>query len=178
MPVTKANLLIVDDEPSIRESMSHALTEIGYSVRSADDGTTALFEIRQEIPGILISDLNMPGISGFELLSIVRRSYPSIKTIAMSGSFSGDEVPSGLVADAFYEKGSSMGALLQIIGRLHLAERRDHGLSSTVAPISVNRSWQELRKPARRDCPLGEPADRSPDFGRLYPFCTRNILQR
>ncbi len=163
MPATKAKLLIVDDEPSIRTSMSHVLTEIGYSVRSADEGFTALLEIHQEMPEILLSDLNMPGISGFELLSVVRRCFPSIKTIAMSGSFSGNEVPSGVVADAFYEKGSGIGALLQIIGRLHLAERWDHELSSTMVSISTHRSWQELRKVVRHDRPHEEPVDRSPD---------------
>jgi DNA-binding NtrC family response regulator len=177
MPATKAKLLIVDDELSIRTSLSQVLTEIGHCVRSANDGFAALLEIRQEIPGILISDLNMPGISGFELLSEVRRNFPSIKTIAMSGSFSGDEVPSGVVADAFYEKGSSIGALLQIIGRLLLTERRDHELSNNMVPISTQQSWQEPRKDVRRDCPLREPADPSPDYGRLYPFCTRNSLQ-
>ena len=42
MPCTKESLLIVDDEPSIRESLSWVLTEIGYSVRVAEDGLSAL----------------------------------------------------------------------------------------------------------------------------------------
>jgi len=52
--------------------------------------------IRMNIPNILLSDLNMPGMSGFELLSVVRQRYPSIQVIAMSGSFSGEEVSVGL----------------------------------------------------------------------------------
>jgi CheY-like chemotaxis protein len=81
------------------------LTEIGYSVRSAQDGFSALVEIRKDVPDIILSDLNMPGMSGFELLSVVRRRFPSIRVIAMSGAFSGDEMPSGVDADAFYPKG-------------------------------------------------------------------------
>ena len=103
--------------------MSHILAEIGYRVRSAENGFSALRELRQEIPGILVSDLNMPGMSGFELLSIVRRRFPAIQTIAMSGSFSGDEVPSGVAADAFYQKGSSIGALLRIMESLPHPDR-------------------------------------------------------
>jgi CheY-like chemotaxis protein len=121
-----ARLLIVDDEPSIRYSLTCVLTEIGYDVRSAEDGFSALLEIRNEMPEILLSDLNMPGMSGFELLSEVRRQFPSIQTIAMSGAFQGDEVPSGIAADGFYQKGSSMGSLLRLMGGLH---RRD-GISS------------------------------------------------
>jgi CheY-like chemotaxis protein len=64
-------LLIVDDDPSIRASLSEVLTEIGFSVRLATDGFSALVEIRNEIPAILLSDLSMPGMSGFELLSVV-----------------------------------------------------------------------------------------------------------
>jgi CheY-like chemotaxis protein len=123
MPGTKAKLLIVDDEPSIRSSMSALLAEIGYGVRCAEDGYSALRELRKEIPDILLSDLNMPGMTGFELLSVVRSRFPEIHTIAMSGSFSGDEVPSGVAADAFYQKGSSMGCLLRIMEALPRIKR-------------------------------------------------------
>ena len=112
----KVRLLIVDDEPSIRMLMTHLFTELGYSVRSAEDGFSALRHIRSELPEIILSDLNMPGMSGFELLSVVRRQFPAIHTIAMSGAFSGIEIPPGVEADAFYEKGSGMGALLQLLG--------------------------------------------------------------
>jgi CheY-like chemotaxis protein len=118
-----ATLLIVDDEPSIRESLSQVLTEIGYSVRSAEDGFSALREIVNEAPELLLSDLNMPGISGFELLSEVRRRFPAIRTIAMSGSFRGDEAPSGVAADGFYQKGSSVVALLRVMETLPHVER-------------------------------------------------------
>lgn len=63
----------------------------------------------------MLSDLNMPGISGFELLSTVRRDYPLIRAIAMSGDYSGEAVPSGVDAEAFYEKGRSLGTLTHIV---------------------------------------------------------------
>ncbi|MGB0122033.1 MAG: response regulator [Silvibacterium sp.] len=115
MPNKKTNVLIVDDEISIRQSLSFILAESGYSVCSAEDGFSALVEIRNEIPDIILSDLNMPGMSGFELLSVVRRRFPVIRVIAMSGAFSGKNVPPGVIADAFYEKGSSPRSLLQLI---------------------------------------------------------------
>jgi CheY-like chemotaxis protein len=122
--------------------MSHVLTEAGYRVRSADDGFTALLEINQEMPDILLSDLNMPGISGFELLSVVRSSFPSIRTVAMSGSFSGDEVPSGVAANAFYEKGCSFAALLKILQALHLP-RRIMVNHPDESPIWIDQDLQE-----------------------------------
>ena len=115
---TKTRVLVVDDEPLIRTTMSIVLTEIGYSVRSADDGFSALREIRHEMPYILLTDLNMPGMSGFELLSVVSRRFPAMHTIAMSGAYSGKEVPYGVIADSFYEKGKGIKTLLQIIETL------------------------------------------------------------
>ena len=95
MPDLKNSILIVEDEESVRTSLAMVLSALGHRVRSASDGLTALIEMRQEIPDILLSDLNMPGMSGFELLSVVRRRFPAVRVIAMSGAFSGDQVPSG-----------------------------------------------------------------------------------
>jgi CheY-like chemotaxis protein len=138
MPKPLATLLIVDDVPSIRLSISHLLTEIGYSVRCAEDGFSALREIRIEVPKLLLSDLNMPGMSGFELLSIVRRRFPSIQTIAMSGSFSGNEVPSGVAADAFFQKGSSLRTLLRILETVPGTERELSSYAPALKPACIH----------------------------------------
>jgi CheY-like chemotaxis protein len=140
MPDTKAKLLIVDDEPSIRMSLSCLLAEIGYCVRTANDGFSALAEIRTEVPDILLSDLNMPRMSGFELLSVVRRRLPSIHTIAMSGGFSGNEVPSGVAADGFYQKGSSIGSLLKIMDALPRPDRQPQNHPTMLAPLWIQRN--------------------------------------
>ncbi len=111
-------------------TLSCVLGEIGYQVRTAEDGFTALVEIAKEAPEILLTDLNMAGMSGFELLATVRRQFPEIKTIAMSGAFSGNEVPSGVAADAFYGKGSSMVALVRLLDQLPGHERKAAGQKS------------------------------------------------
>jgi CheY-like chemotaxis protein len=144
MPATPATLLIVDDEPSVRESLSQALTEVGYGVRSAEDGFSALREMRNEVPELLLSDLNMPGMSGFELLSVVRRRFPAIQVIAMSGLFSGDEVPSGVAADAYYQKGSSILALMRIMETLPQVERHAHQPTSPDAPLWIHRNTRDF----------------------------------
>jgi CheY-like chemotaxis protein len=115
MPGTKANLLIVDDEPGNRTSLSSMLMQLDYRVRSVEDGQSALDEIGVEVPDILLTDLHMPGMSGFELLAVVRRRFPCLRTIAMSGAFRGNEIPSGVDADAFYQKGSGVERLLTMI---------------------------------------------------------------
>lgn len=118
MSEAKAKILVVDDEPSIRTSLSLLLSEIGYSVSTAENGLAALASFRKEIPDILISDLYMPGMTGFELTSVVRRRFPAVRTIAMSGAFRGDKIPAGVAADAFFPKGSNVGRLLKILQSL------------------------------------------------------------
>ena len=108
-------LLVVDDEALVRTCLSEMLIEAGYTVRTASDGFSALGAIRDEIPDLILSDLHMPGMSGFEFLSVVRRRFPSIHVIAMSGGFSGPGLPHGVAADAFYQKGTDPAFLLRIV---------------------------------------------------------------
>jgi CheY-like chemotaxis protein len=115
MSNVKASLLVVDDESTTRTLLSHVFGGLGYTVRAAEDGFQALEQIRQQPPDILLSDLNMPGMSGFELLSVIRRRIPNIYVIASSGAFSGSNVPNGIAADAFHEKGTGMENLLGLV---------------------------------------------------------------
>jgi CheY-like chemotaxis protein len=99
-------ILVVDDEPNIREAIAMLLNMQGYNVSTAEDGFDALLQLRGANPELIVSDLNMPQMSGFELLSVLRRRFPEILVIAMSGAYqSGDHVPGGVIADAFYAKG-------------------------------------------------------------------------
>jgi len=107
--------LIVDDEANTRFLLSQIVTLNGYEVRTAEDGFAALSMMRVALPDLLLSDLNMPGMSGFELLSVVRRLYPQIYVIAISGAYSGTQVPRGIAADAFHEKGTGMQALFALM---------------------------------------------------------------
>jgi len=63
---------------------------------------TILIEV---LPDLIISDLRMPGMSGFELLSIVRRRFPHIPTIAISGEYLLSGMPLGLLVDDFFHEG-------------------------------------------------------------------------
>jgi DNA-binding NtrC family response regulator len=140
MSEAKPRLLIVDDEPYIRSSMSEILTEVGYRVRSASDGRAALAEIRREAPEVLLSDLNMPGMSGSELLPLVRREFPRIRLVAMSGAYSGEKVPAGVLADAFYPKSASVDHLLEIMESFAAQKPIAPSPQDISAPIWIARS--------------------------------------
>src|SRR6266853_5594412 len=103
--IAKHKILVVEDEPSIREVLDDLLTAAGYDVATAKDGFDALLQLKRFLPDVVISDLNMPQMSGFELLSVVRRRFPQILVVAMSGAYIASEVvPAGVIADSFYAK--------------------------------------------------------------------------
>jgi CheY-like chemotaxis protein len=119
MPNEMNDVLVADDNPVLTSVLSEIFRESGYTVRTALNGFAALTSLRERVPDVLISDLDMPHMSGFELLSIVRRRFPSIAVIAMSGSYSGPAVPQGIAADAFYAKGStSVAHFFEILGAI------------------------------------------------------------
>jgi CheY-like chemotaxis protein len=96
---------VVDDDASIATMAKEILESQGYEVHFAVDGFDGLTKLKKSLPDVIISDLEMPHMSGFEFLSIVRKRFPRIPTIAISGAFSGRDIPESVLADAFFEKG-------------------------------------------------------------------------
>jgi CheY-like chemotaxis protein len=101
----KCRILIVDDDPLILQATAAIVRSFGFTVRTAEDGFVALKILREVLPDMILSDLRMPNMSGFELLSIVRRRFPHIPTIGISGEFILATMPLGLLVDHFFQKG-------------------------------------------------------------------------
>ena len=97
-------MLVVDDDQTLLQVSRLVFEQHGYEVRTAADGFEALVELRHSMPDVIVSDLRMPNMSGFELLSVVRRRFPHIPVVAISGEFNGESA-AGLIADAFFTKG-------------------------------------------------------------------------
>jgi len=81
----RKTILIVDDEESICQSLGGALTDEGYEVLVAKSGEEALKIIAEELPGLVLLDIWLPGIDGIETLKQIRASHPEIRVIMMSG---------------------------------------------------------------------------------------------
>ena len=141
-----SRVLVVDDEASVRDSTSMLLKSAGYAVRTAEHGFDALLQLAAAPSDVVISDLNMPQMSGFEFLSVVRRRFPEMVVIAISGAYeSGDQVPGGVIADAFYAKGRHKPEeLLSTIAELlntKEAQAVRHHLQS--APVWIPRNGRD-----------------------------------
>ena len=97
------SVLLVDDDPSIREVLSIELEEAGFKAQQAADGIDGLVKLRDELPKVIISDLQMPRMSGIEFISVVRRRFPCIPIIILSGSIP-SELPAEIKPDRCFEK--------------------------------------------------------------------------
>jgi DNA-binding response OmpR family regulator len=78
------SILVVDDEEMLRNLLMKILTKEGYQVDAACDGEDAVEKLRQNTYSLLISDIKMPRLNGFELLKIAKRDYPTMGVIIMT----------------------------------------------------------------------------------------------
>ena len=113
--VPKNNLLIADDDPTVLTALEKFFQEWGYCVRTATNGFEALAEINRSVPDILLSDLNMPRMSGFDLLAVVSRRFPNVRLVAMSEASTGLGTTYGVAAHGVYRIGSGSAALLAAV---------------------------------------------------------------
>ena len=131
----------MDDEPSLREVTRAVLESQGYQVLTVADGLDGLNALSGALPDVIISDLSMPRMSGFEFLAIVRKRFPRIATIAMSGEYLPSENPRGILADAFLQKGRyTVDELFEEVAKLLAASPiRSEREKSDIAPLFVPR---------------------------------------
>ena len=79
-----ANLLIVDDELSMRQFLTHLFQRDGHSTRVAGNGREAMSLLRQQPADVIISDVKMPDMGGIELLRAARELQPNVEVIMMT----------------------------------------------------------------------------------------------
>lgn len=85
-----ARILIVDDDAGVRQVLRTMLVAAGYTVALANNGREAMERLGQEGFDLIITDLVMPEQEGIETIKLLRRDYPEVKIIAISGAFGGD----------------------------------------------------------------------------------------
>jgi CheY-like chemotaxis protein len=104
VPEVSANcVLVVDDDPAIRGLLSRHLENAGFLAIHAKDGIDALVKLRDTLPTVIISDLEMPRMSGVEFIGVVRRRFPVIPVVALSGSIP-CEFSEEVKPDCWFEK--------------------------------------------------------------------------
>lgn len=115
-------VLIVDDEPSIRQLIATLLTLEGFDITTAPDGRAALEQILVAPPQLVISDVRMPFMNGYELLNTIRAN-PALDAVRfiLLASYSDDDIAADravALADACLSKPFTRALLLKTVRAL------------------------------------------------------------
>lgn len=80
-----ANILVIDDDPSIRTVFKRFLEKHGYLVDVAADGKEGIHKVATKVPDLIITDIMMPEKDGLEVVLAMRKEHPDLPVIAISG---------------------------------------------------------------------------------------------
>ena len=144
-PLGRYQILVVVDDTNICETTKMLVASAGYDVLCAEDGFRALLQMKIKTPDLVVSDLNMPNMSGFEFLSVVRRRFPQVAVVAVSGAYEGNAFPGGVIADAFFAKGQHSPTMLlnTIRDLLEMSSSRARIHAQQSAPIWIPRNGRD-----------------------------------
>jgi DNA-binding NtrC family response regulator len=101
---TTTDILIIEDDPIMREALAELLEGEGYGVRKAANGRAGLEAVRFAAPALVITDIHMPESNGATVIAKLKEQYPGVPVIAISGLFNSGH---GLDADAAITLGAA-----------------------------------------------------------------------
>jgi len=120
-----AMILVVDDDPTVRALLATLLETRGHVVEQAPDGRSALDRLAHLKPDLVFLDLQMPGVSGMEVLSTIRELHPRLPVVVISGWADEELARESLQAGAyeFLAKPFDLQAIeLRLVEKLEMAE--------------------------------------------------------
>ena len=146
------NVLIVDDEAAVRESLRHALELEGYDVELAGDGGRALAQIEASTPDAIVLDVLMPGVSGLDVARRLRRNGNRVPILMLTARAAVDDRVEGLDAgaDDYLVKPF---ALDELLARLRALLRRAGDGDEDVlrfADVALDLGTREVRRGGRQ----------------------------
>jgi DNA-binding response OmpR family regulator len=163
-PSPTANVLVVDDEPVVRDVLGRYLAREGFAVQQAEDGEAALAAIRSEAPQVVVLDLMLPRLSGLDVLKLVRLES-DLPVIILSARVSEEERVTGLRlgADDYIVKPYSPR---EVVERIRAVLRRAEGRAARRRIVAGDLVIDGERRQVTR---VGEPAHTTRrEFELLY----------
>ncbi len=171
MGTPEARLLVVDDEPNIVELLSASLRFAGFEVQSATNGTQALHLAVASAPDLVVLDVMMPGLDGFEVVRRMRQDGVTAPVLFLTARDAVEDRIMGLTlgADDYVTKPFSLG---EVVARIRAILRRA-GLESEADTQRMVFADIELDEDAHEVFKEGVPVELSPtEFKLLRYFMT------
>lgn len=164
-------ILLVEDDKSLREIYGVRLLAEGYDIVSAGDGEEALAMAIKERPRLILSDVMMPKISGFDMLDILRSTTETkdVKVIIMTALSSEDQRKRGeqLGADKYLVK--SQVGIEDVVRAVHEALGDLPGVGTNPVPVSQPAHTYESAAPTPQPAPAAPQPVTRPDVSSLSP---------
>jgi two-component system chemotaxis response regulator CheY len=112
-----SSILVVDDDPNMRELLRIHLSNAGYEVNVAGDGLEAGYGVLRNRPDLIISDVNMPHLNGFEFIAAIRAEavFRSIPVIFLTSAAEGEQRGRELGAVGYVAKPVHADKLLSLV---------------------------------------------------------------
>jgi DNA-binding response OmpR family regulator len=165
-------VLVVEDEPTLRETLAEALEAEGYRVVTASDGRDALARFRAERPDLVLLDLMLPELSGIEVCRIIRQeSGVPIVMLTAKDSELDKVVGLELGADDYVTKPFS---LRELSARLRALFRRSETLAAEAPPAVVDLGRVQVDLAGHRLMRDGQPLPLKPKAFELLAFLLRH----
>jgi CheY-like chemotaxis protein len=129
---TSDRILVVEDDPEARKTMTGMLRSVGYDVAAAGDGQEALEELRRTAPALILLDLMMPVMDGFEfrVRQMQDPTLARIPIIVLSGGWDVQRKAATLGAAACLQKPVDRATLLEMVGDRMTPPARGHDTAS------------------------------------------------
>lgn len=170
----EARILVVDDEPNIVELLSVSLRFAGFDVRTAGDGQTALEVASSFGPDLLVLDVMMPGLDGFDVLRSLRSGGSRTPVLFLTARDAAQDKITGLTlgGDDYVTKPFS---LEEVVARIRSVLRRSDGSDGAGARTSrLSFAGLELDEDSHEAWKAGEPVALSPTEFKLLRFFLMN----
>ncbi len=144
-----AKILLVEDDRALREALADTLSLGGHDYRAVDCAESALVALGEESFSLLISDVNMPGMDGHELLALVRQRYPMLPVLLMTayGAVERAVQAMRLGAADYLVKPFEPKVLLELVNRHALGQL---GSSASEGPVALEPASRQLLDLAAR----------------------------
>lgn len=157
---TPRRLLLIDDDPACRTTFAYLLQRLGHMVEAVENGSAGIALLRQKPVDLVLTDLMMPGLTGWDVARLVKAMHPRLPVVLVTGcahTISPDR-PERQFIDAILEKPCGVAAMQEAIGALTRDLAQPVGSADPESAWPTKGSGRPMNSPvlgSGLDAPLG-----------------------